>query len=208
MPNTTTDWDVTISNEIDEHHPNSPIYFKVAHALSSNGRVEVGVTRDDSEDGCDYIITVYESDTYMYYISDGNPVGEFVDHDAVAHVYPSDAEEGWATSWSEAVELFTNALTSIERDNKWLSDPLTADRKEYFNFHMFDAGIEFESLLTEYGDDELSMVEKETPPSDDVLDLIHEKAVENNFSNLAAVIEIGGEEEVESLYEETFGDPV
>jgi hypothetical protein len=52
------------------------------------------------------------------------------------------------------------------------------------------------------------MIEKETPPSDDDLDVIHEKAVENNFSNLAAVIEVGGDEEVEALYEETFGDPV
>lgn len=207
MANTTTNWEILLAPGQNDHDSESYGAMKVAHAISDNGRVEVEMIRDDNDDGSsDFIISVYESYTYNYYPK--NEHGEFIDHDVVANVRPSDNGTGWANSWSEGVELFMNALTSIERDNKWLSEPLMANKNRFLNAEMSTAAEQFSALLTDHGDDELSMIEVKSPPSDDDLDVVSELAIEHGYNDLAAIIGTRDEYDVESLYIQTFDDPI
>lgn len=191
MANTTTNWEVRIADD-----------QTGARAVSDNGRVAVEMEKFTEGGDVVYPISVYESYHYQYRPRYND--GEFIDHSLVAHVRPTDHGSGWAESWGVAVELFVNTLTSIERDQKWVSEPVTAPVREFVDFNIEVAAREFNNLLAQYVNDELGMIHQERLPDSDGRDVIRELAVENKFNKLATVVGVGNELDVEELYIETF----
>ena len=192
MANTTTNWEVRIADD-----------QTGARAVSDNGRVEVEMEKFTEGGDVVYPISVYESYHYQYHPRYND--GEFIDHSLVAHVRPTDHGSGWAESWVVAVELFVNALTSIERDQKWLSEPVTEPVCGFVDFDIGVAAKEFNTLLAQYANDELDMVHKERLPDEDECDVIRELAVEHEYHKLATVVGVGDGLAIEELYIETFG---
>lgn len=197
MPNTSTNWEVMIDTPRPEAD-RSELSETVARAISDNGRVEVEMMRSSGE----YIISVYESNHYEYYPEYEN--GEFIDHALAAHVRPSDNGTGWATTWGEGVELFTNALTSIERDNKWLSDPLTTDKSEFISVDLEVAADQLRALKDDRGNDSRAIITPEEPPTDSELDTLRDVAVEHDFHDLATVCSLRNEYQLETVYMNAF----
>lgn len=197
MPNTSTNWDVMIDSPDPNTERNSN-YVLVARAISDNGRVEVEMIRQNGE----YIISVYESHHYEYYPEYEN--GEFIDHVLAAHVRPSDNGTGWATTWSEGVELFTNTLTSIERDNKWLSESLTATKSEFITVDLEAAANQLRALKDDRGTNSRAIITPEEPPSDSKLDTLRDMALEHDFHDLATVCSLRNEYQLETVYMNAF----
>lgn len=197
MPNTSTNWEVMIDTPRPEAD-RSALSETVARAISDNGRVEVEMMLNDGE----YIISVYESNHYEYYPEYEN--GEFIDHALAAHVRPSNNGTGWATTWGEGVELFTNALTSIERDNKWLSDPLTADKSEFITVDLETAANQLREMVDKHGDGTFSAVTPTEPPTDEQLDKLVDAALEHDKDELASVFSLRNEYQLETVYMNAF----